>query len=175
MYSDIELRRDVYEELNNESGVDASLVAASVHEGVVTLYGQVSSLSDKLAARRAAGRVLGVRTVIDEVFVVLPQGDKRCDRDLAKACQRALRQNRDIPDGIVEVDVEGGRVLLRGELSTREQCASAVSSVQSVCGLLGLNDETLVWKRFDREHKCDQRFENHRRRAGDRTCPQMSH
>jgi osmotically-inducible protein OsmY len=63
MKADSEIERDVREELKWDPDLDASDIAVSVKDGVVTLAGYVKSCTDRLEAERAAKRVAGVRAV----------------------------------------------------------------------------------------------------------------
>ena len=57
--SDLELQRDVLDELEFEPSVKAAHIGVTANKGVVTLTGFVTSYAEKLAAERAARRVKG--------------------------------------------------------------------------------------------------------------------
>ena len=61
MRSDSEIERDVREELEWDPDLDASDIAVSVKNGVVTLAGFAKSYTDKFEAEAAAKRVAGVQ------------------------------------------------------------------------------------------------------------------
>ena len=54
--TDVELQRDVLDQLKWEPSVDPAHIGVSVKNGVVTLSGHVSSFAQKYAAERAANR-----------------------------------------------------------------------------------------------------------------------
>ena len=63
MKSDIDIKRDVEEELRMNPDLDATDIAVAVKDGVVTLSGFVRSYSQKWEAERTAERVQGVRGI----------------------------------------------------------------------------------------------------------------
>lgn len=70
--SDQEIQAEITEELNKSPGIVAASVEVTVNRGVVKLSGRVSSVPEKLMARRAAMRVKGVRALADEMAVLAP-------------------------------------------------------------------------------------------------------
>src|SRR6267378_2100898 len=91
--SDVELQRDVLDELKWEPSVNAAHIGVSVKNGVITLSGHVPSYAEKYAAERAAKRVHGVRAVANEIDVKLPGSSQRTDEDIAIAAVNALKAN----------------------------------------------------------------------------------
>lgn len=55
--------------LVQEAGLNAAPIDVKVHKGVVTLGGFVEKESHRQAAERAAGRVRGVESVINEIQI----------------------------------------------------------------------------------------------------------
>lgn len=132
---DMELGREVLQRLRMEGRDDAIGVAAA--GGVVTLTGTVQSCGERLAARKAAGAVRGVRGVVDELEVEIPEPERRADEDLALAVHHALVSNAFVPDSTLESSVEDGVVTLRGSVEDRSQREEAGLSV---CCLSGVRD-----------------------------------
>ena len=87
--TDIELQRDVLDELKWEPSVNAAHIGVSVKDGVVTLTGHVPSYAEKYAAERAAKLVHSVKAVANELDVKLPGSSHRTDEDIAAACVNA--------------------------------------------------------------------------------------
>jgi osmotically-inducible protein OsmY len=77
MKTDMELKKDVEEELDFEPSVNAAHIGVAANDGVVTLSGHVPSYAEKYAAERAAKRVYGVKAVAEELEVKMPGGAKR--------------------------------------------------------------------------------------------------
>jgi osmotically-inducible protein OsmY len=60
MRTDLEIQKDIKEELVREPSVNPNDINISVVEGLVTLSGPLDSYSKKIAAENAALRVSGV-------------------------------------------------------------------------------------------------------------------
>ena len=69
MKTDAQLRQEVIAELKSEPSVDAAQIGVEVEDGIVTLYGQVSTCAGKCSAECATQRVAGVRAVAVEMDV----------------------------------------------------------------------------------------------------------
>ena len=82
--TDVQLRRDVLDELRWEPSVDAAHIGVSVKDGVVTLAGFTHSYSDRLEAELAVKHVAGVHAVANDIEVRLPAIDQRPDPDIAR-------------------------------------------------------------------------------------------
>jgi osmotically-inducible protein OsmY len=72
MKPDSDIKRDVEEELRWDPDIDATDIAVSVANGVVTLSGFVRSYTQKWQAERDAKRVAGVLAVANDIEVRLP-------------------------------------------------------------------------------------------------------
>ena len=77
--SDSDIRRDVEDELRWDPDIDATDIAVSVSNGVVTLAGFVRSYMQKYHADSDAKRVAGVLGVANDLEVRLPGVDERPD------------------------------------------------------------------------------------------------
>ena len=89
MRSDSEIERDVKEEWDPD--LDATDIAVSVKDGVVTLTGFVRSDTDKYEAEAAAKRVAGVVAVANDLEVRLPSSDERPDPEIAREAVAAIK------------------------------------------------------------------------------------
>jgi BON domain len=90
--SDQSLKQAVMDEFQWEPSVDAAHIGVTANNGVVTLTGDVGSYAQKSAAERAAGRVVGVKAVAEELEVRYPfasDGFFLCRRG-GRAWRRAL-------------------------------------------------------------------------------------
>ena len=130
--SDIRLRDAVMRQLAWDPEVDASAVGVSATEGTVTLTGYIDTYAGKLAAERAAKRVVGVRAVANDIDVRLRL--ERTDTDIAQDSARALRLLSTIPDG-VQAAVHNGRVTLTGTVHWLFQKESAEQAVRHIRGV----------------------------------------
>jgi hypothetical protein len=88
------------EELEWCPEVTADEIGVGVHEGTVTLSGQVSAYPEKVAAVAATLRVRGVTGVADEIEVQHDRGHL-ADSEIAGAAARILTSNVILPQGRV--------------------------------------------------------------------------
>ncbi|MCC8404881.1 BON domain-containing protein [Paraburkholderia sp. MMS20-SJTN17] len=138
MKTDGQLKQEVEEELEWDAAVTATDIGVEVANGVVTLSGHPASLAEKLGAERAAQRVAGVKAVVVEMEVRLPQRDQHSDEDVAGAVRAILHWSVAVPDDAVKIQVEKGWVTLTGTLDwayQRHVVARAVGQMRGIRGV----------------------------------------
>lgn len=140
MKTDSELKQDVLSELLWDPLVPEARVGVSVSYGVVTLTGHLDSYSEKVAARRAAERVSGVKAVAVELEVIPAGVHQRSDTEIAAAVQHALSWNTSVPQDRVKVTVENGWVTLGGELDWNFQRRALERMIRPLKGVAGIID-----------------------------------
>jgi hyperosmotically inducible protein len=143
MKTDQQLQREVEEELAWDPAVNATDIGVEVKERVVTLSGHPASYAEKLAAEKAAQRVAGVKAVVVEMSIRLPHGDIRTDEDIANAVRLVLKWTVGLSEASVQVQVEKGRVTLRGKVGTafqRHVATRAISHMRGVTSVSNLVD-----------------------------------
>jgi osmotically-inducible protein OsmY len=136
--SDVELQREVMNELKFEPSVDAAHIGVAVNDGIVTLTGHVSSFAEKYAAENAAKRVYGVKAVANQIDVKLPGSSLRTDEEIAAAAVNALKSNILVPAEKIKVTVSKGWITLEGEVEWRYQRDAAENAVRYLPGVKGL-------------------------------------
>ena len=125
MKTDLQLQRDVLEELKFEPSIREAEIGVAAKGGVVTLTGIVDSYAEKFSAERTAERVGGVKAVADELKVKLPGSHQRSDTDIAHAAVNALRWDIQVPDDRIKATIEDGWIALEGEVEWQYQKADA--------------------------------------------------
>ena len=140
MKTDLELRRDVLDELEWEPSVNSAEIGVSVKEGVATLLGSVKNYAQKLAAGRIVERVRGVKAIANDIEVRLPGGDERIDADLARVAADALRWKILVPDDRIKVSVSRGWITLEGVVNWQYQKDSAFGAVDHLAGVRGVTN-----------------------------------
>jgi len=138
MKTDRQLKREVEEELEWDPAVTATDIGVEVTDRVVTLSGHPPSLAEKLAAEKAAHRVAGVKAVVVDMQVRLPQKDERTDEDVANAVHAILHWTVGLPDDSVKVQVEKGWVTLTGAVDWAYQSHVAARTVSHMRGVRGV-------------------------------------
>jgi osmotically-inducible protein OsmY len=139
-----ELQSKVFDEFTWEPTLDAADINVSVDDQVVTLSGAVKSYPEKLAAVRAAKRVRGVQAVRNDLAVVLPVGNQRSDREIAKAAFHVLEADVLVPRGAIQTTVTEGWVQLEGEVPQNAARSAAAAAVERLAGVKGVVNEITI-------------------------------
>jgi osmotically-inducible protein OsmY len=138
MRTDQAVQEDVEQELQWHPNLDATNIAVSVKDGVVTLAGFVKSLTDKYEAESAAKRVAGVRAVANDLEVRLPAIDERPDPDIARDAITAIQIQLPISFETIKVVVRDSWVTLEGQTEWQFQKNTAENAVRRVRGVKGV-------------------------------------
>jgi hyperosmotically inducible protein len=140
MKSDMELKRQVEEELEWDPAVDATDIGVEVHDRVVTLSGHLVSYAEKLAAEKAAQRVAGVKAVVVEMDVRLLHTEVRTDEEIANAVRSIIHWTVGLSEEAVKVQVEKGWVTLSGEVDCAYHSHIATRTISSMRGVTGVSN-----------------------------------
>jgi osmotically-inducible protein OsmY len=152
MKTDMELKQDVITELNWEPTViggvitpsDNPKIGVAVMDGVVTLDGEVDSYSKKWAVYRAAGRVVGVKEVVDNIKVKLPGSFKLADEEIGRSAIHAIELNVSVPHDRINVRVQDGSITLTGEVDRAYQREAAEGAVRYLRGVVWVSDQITI-------------------------------
>ena len=139
MKTDVQLKKDVMEELRWEPTVTSSDINVAAHDGVVTLSGTVPHYAEKLAAERATQRVEGVKAIAEEMEVHPTGAYDRKDSDIAEAVVNSLRWHVWVPSH-VQATVENGWVTLTGCVTWEFERNSAEDAVSYLTGVKGVSN-----------------------------------
>jgi len=140
MKTDGQLQQDVMAELEFEPSVDHADIGVAVTDGVVTLSGFVKSYAEKLAAERAARRVVGVKAIAQEMKVRFASDPKTGDAEIAKRITDIFDWDVTIPDDKINVKVEHGWVTLSGTVDWHFQSDNARRAAGKVSGVTGISN-----------------------------------
>jgi len=140
MKSDVEIQKDVIDQLTWEPILYDTEIGIAVKNGVVTLSGTVSNYFQKVAAEHAVKKVAGVKALAENIIVGIAADFVRSDTELADAVVHALKWNISVPDDRIMVKVENGVVSLEGEVEWDFQRAAAETSVVHIAGVKMVNN-----------------------------------
>ena len=140
MKTDSEIKKDVLSELLWDPLISETKVGVTVNEGVVTLAGHLDTYAEKVAAKRAAERVSGVKAIALEIEVIPSGVHQRSDTEIALAVEHALSWNTSVPQDRVKVTVEKGWVTLKGDLDWNLQRRAVERMVRPLKGVVGITD-----------------------------------
>src|SRR5262245_22280550 len=140
MKSDKEIERDVRDELAWDPDLDATDIAVTVRNGVVTLTGFTKCYTDKYEAEAAAKRVAGVLGVANDIEVRMPSIDERPDPDIARDAVAALKSQLPISSEHIKIVVKNGWVTLEGQVEWQYQRQTAENAVRRIKGVNGVSN-----------------------------------
>ena len=140
--TDKELHDSVEEALIGDPRIDAPDIAVSVHDGVVTLRGDVKSYRQRAAAERLAFGIEGVRAVANDVNTYSPDRAPS-GTEIAEAAVSALRRNTGVPDVGITLSVSDGWVTLNGAVNSDDERSAAGIAVGGVPGVRGVSNDLL--------------------------------
>ena len=161
MRSDIDIKRDVEAELRWNPDIDATDIAVSVKDGVVTLSGFVRSYAQKFEAEQTAKRVNGVRAVANDIEVRLPIFNRRPDPEIARDAVEEIEKNLPYASDHIGVVVRDGWVTLEGSVEWNYQRERAEQVVRRVRGVKGVTNLIELQPRVppvEVKHKIEQAF-----------------
>jgi osmotically-inducible protein OsmY len=144
MRSDSDIRRDVEDELRWHPDIDATDIAVSVNNGVVTLAGFVRSYMQKYEAESDAKRVAGVVAVANDIEVRLPNIDERPDPDIARDAIARIKSELPYAWEGIRVVVKSGWLTLEGEVEWYYQKERAEEAVRRVRGVKSVTNSIQV-------------------------------
>lgn len=174
MKTDLQLQRDVLEELKFEPSIREAEIGVAAKGGVVTLTGFVDSYVEKFSAEQTAERVGGVKAVADEIKVQLPGAHQRSDTDLAHAVVNALRWDIQVPDDHIKATVDDGWIALDGEVEWQYQKWAAEGAVRNLTGIKGVTNLLTVKPRRASTYEVGQKIKDSLRRHAERDADKIT-
>ena len=144
MRSDSDIRRDVEDELRWDPDIDATDIAVTASNGVVTLAGFVRSYMQKYQAEADAKRVAGVVAVANDIEIRLPGVDERPDPEIARDAVERMKSELPFAWDKIRVVLKNGWVTLEGEVEWNYQRDRAEAAVRRVRGVKGITNSIVV-------------------------------
>ncbi len=135
MKSDIEIQKDVIEQLKWEPFLNSAQIGVAVKNGIVTLSGQVDAYSKKILAEKTTKKVSGVKAIAEDIQVGISPVYKKTDTEIAETVVNALKWHTMIPDEKIKVSVEDGNVKLEGDVEWEYQRNQAKTAVENLTGV----------------------------------------
>lgn len=166
MKSDAEIQRDVQNEMQWDPSLDERAIGVKVHDGVVTLVGDVSHYADRWTAEEIAKRVSGVRAIANDIEVKIPTAGERSDTDIASAAVNALKWNVSLGSADIKAVVRHGWITLSGQVKFGYQKSAAETTVRYLLGVKGIINDITVKpsiKMIDVKQKIEEAFQRQAR------------
>ncbi len=138
--SDSQLKQDVEDELFCDPSINAAQISVIVQNGAVSLRGGVDTFAQQAAAEYATKRVGGVRSVVQELAVMLLGRHQRSDALLSLAARSALEWDVVVPDQVTAT-VSQGAITLAGHVAWNFQREAARRAVHRLAGVVAIHDQ----------------------------------
>lgn len=164
MKTDVQIQKEVMEELKWEPGLHTSDIGVTAKNGVVTLSGLVDTYLQKLSAEQAAKRVRGVKAVAEDIQIGNSPSYAKTDTEIAAAILTALEWNSAIQEQKIKIKVENGIVKLEGEVEWEYQRSQAKKTIEALTGVKLVLNLIRLKPRLSVEeitHKIDASFLRH--------------
>ena len=174
MKTDLQLQRDVLDELKFEPSIREAEIGIAAKDGVVTLTGFVDSYAEKFSAERTAERVSGVKAVADEIKVKLPGLYQRSDTDIAHTVVNALRLDIQVPDDRLKAAVNDGWIDLEGQVEWQYQKRAAEGAVRNLTGVKGVTNLITVKPKNVSTYEVGQKIKDSLRRHAERDADKIT-
>jgi osmotically-inducible protein OsmY len=143
--SDRELQEEALQQMCADGCVNAGEIGVTVHDGIATLTGIVSTCVEREAAEAAALRVSGIHDVANDIQLRVPGFPAHSDADLAHIVRHALEwAEPPIPCDRIKACVTDGVVALHGTVDSWQQVVEAEEVVGDLEGVKDVDSELVV-------------------------------
>ena len=148
MKSDIQIQKDVTEEIKWEPFLNAAEIGVAVKNGIVTLSGEVDMYAKKIAAEKAAKRVSGVKAIAEDIHISVSPALVKTDAEIAEAVYNALKWYSVVQEEKIKIKVENGHVKLEGEVEWEYQRDNAKAAIENLTGVRSVQNRITVKPKF---------------------------
>lgn len=135
MKSDLQIQKDVMEELHWDPILNSSEIGVAVKNGVVTLSGKVKTFTQKLAAEKDARKISGVKAIAEDIQIGVSPSLQKTDAEIAEAVLNALKWHSGVQEEKIKIKVENGNVQLDGEAEWEYQRDFAKKAIENISGV----------------------------------------
>lgn len=134
------LKDNVLQELEFDSAVNANLIGVAVEDGAVSLTGTINDYSQRYAAVKAVKRIAGVKSIADDINVVLSPAHRQDDSEIAKHISHVFTYNISIPEDAIKANITRGHVTLTGIAESEKQRRNIEKQVSHVAGVTAIEN-----------------------------------
>ncbi|MBF4571946.1 BON domain-containing protein [Herbiconiux sp. VKM Ac-1786] len=145
--TDRAVQQAVMAELEYTPNLDEARIGVAVSDGVVVLGGEVDTLSERYIAVKAAQKVAGVVSVVDEILVTGEPGVRFSDIEIAKRITAVLSWLNEQPYEKVRAEVTDGQVILSGNVEYNYQRRAAEKLVSTLAHVRAVENRIILMAR----------------------------
>ena len=135
MKKDLDIQKNVMDELKWTPLLNANEIGVSVKNGIVTLSGITDSYPKKIKAERAVRNVPGVRGIAEDIKVRLNGKYKKTDPEIAQAVLNELEWHCNLEADKIKILVDDGCVSLEGMVDWHFQKKSTEKAIRNITGV----------------------------------------
>lgn len=139
--TDADIATAVRHALQWDAFVPDEKIQSTVENGVVTLKGEVDNYAQREDAARAVRHLLGVRMLVNHITV---QQAEVTPAELRTAIQAALARHAERDAQRLQIDVEGGRITLHGNVHSWREREAVVGAVTGIRGVENVVDRMRI-------------------------------
>ncbi|MBD3254117.1 MAG: BON domain-containing protein [Candidatus Lokiarchaeota archaeon] len=140
--TDEEIKSNIKNALSLTSDINDKNINVDVKDGVVTLYGNINSVWQKVKTEQIVSDMTGVFEIVNELAVV--PTEKILDEKIAEDIVAALIRNYNIDVEEIDIKVEDGIVNLYGNVSDWRSYDALINTVRCTRGVLDIDDNLKV-------------------------------
>jgi osmotically-inducible protein OsmY len=149
MKTDLELQKDVMEELHWHSALKSSNIGVAVDKGIVTLSGSVANYVQKRDAENIVLGVEGVKAVADNLEITLHPSNVRSDTEIARAAVATIHWHSLVPKEQIRLRVTDGWITAEGEVDWLFEKNAVTNSLANLPGVKGVTNEVTIRPRVE--------------------------
>lgn len=141
---DDEIAHRVCRILEWEAAIPEDRIHVSVHNGLVTLAGDVDGEHQRAAAAAGVRRLSGVTGVVNHLEI---RPDNRADHvaaDVSAGIAEALERQADLAASRIKVEAADGRVTLTGTVHNRHERSAVRRAAWRCRGVVGVEDHLII-------------------------------
>lgn len=138
MKKDIEIQKNVMEELTCIPLIKANEIGVAVKNGIVTLSGIVDSYPKKIMIEKAIKKLGGVRGIAEDIEVKLLENQKKTDSEIAQMVTNAIEWHSAAQVDRISILVEDGIVTIEGTTDWDYQRKHVTKVVANIIGVKGI-------------------------------------
>lgn len=149
MKSDLEIKKDVLEELKWQPNIKETQIGVVVENGTVMLTGVLDNFKKKVAAENAVRKVKGVKALAGDIQVKYGSAFQKTDLEISKAIVKAFEWDTAVAEDKISIEVRDGWINLSGEVEYSYQKDAAKRVTERITGVKWINNTITIKQSID--------------------------
>lgn len=138
MKKDIDIQKNVMEELKSVPLLNANEIGVAVKNGIVTLSGIVDSYPKKVSVEKAVKKISGVKGIAEDIEVNLSDNHKKTDAEIAQIVMNSIAWHSAAQVDKINILVEDGIVTVEGTTDWDFQRKHVTKVIANTIGVKGV-------------------------------------